>query len=413
MQKTIKFASELDLWNLDEGAEPLQLENTRMDVRRATVLPPAPVIPAEISEVDESEETELEKDPEPEPEQPQVSPVTPKRKDTPVKSANVRHSEPKKLDLPQILQKEEVVVNNDLWDELDEQNPSTDELEPAPTLRVIAESTEDSEPVLVQEPVSEPVPTVELEPVVASKSKPVATELSNAPQSDATQVVPAGKQPTTHEQVPKEFVKDKDKKADEPATLEPKPKKTSFIGSLTNLEKIAILAFFALFVALSVAATFYFKSNVEEQKDPYARPNFPVQGRYVTVENMDSYWREPIRSGKDADPVQLKVISIAEVRITLPKSIPPTGALRVKFYDGQGNAIGDTVTKALNTGSFQTDFEAKFACTAGFNSPEEMDSYRANVSKPWRVEVFEASRYDAPLSEYALLFSAPISTTQK
>jgi hypothetical protein len=67
----------------------------------------------------------------------------------------------------------------------------------------------------------------------------------------------------------------------------------------------------------------------------------------------------------------------------------------------------------VNGESFEKDHEGKFACTAGFSTPEEMDNYRANVGKPWRVEVYEASRYDAPLSEYVLLFSAPISPTQQ
>ncbi len=413
LQKKAKFTSEIDLWNFDEDAEPLKLETSHFESKQKSHLPQ--IQPS----ITEEQPPHVE---DPIPVEDEVDDVSSIRAeiDTPIISSKTRFT-PNKKEAPVPAQEAPTSESNDLWADLDAQDDQEHEMEQdAVTAEDVAAE------VVTKLSIIDESPTL-------AKPAPISRPAEKSIIEDQTSKFVAEVIPVTEQLVPSQTVikRSENKPSEEmdessaPAEAEDlaldvspqksseNTKKPSFFSTFTMMEKIASFLFGLLFLVAAGAAVFWFTNNVREKEDPYAMPDFPVKGSHVAVENIESYWREPIKVGANADPVQLKVISIPEVRIRLVKNSSLVGALRVKFIDGDGKTIGDTMTKSVNSGTFQTDLEARFACTAGFSKTEEIDTYRATTGKPWRVEVYEAPKADASPQEYQLLFSAPLSKTQK
>ena len=159
------------------------------------------------------------------------------------------------------------------------------------------------------------------------------------------------------------------KEIDEFAPLPPTGKSTPIqITKFSRLEKITSLAFLALFLIGGFFAYKGFHDNVKAEVNPYATPNFPIQGKIAKIANAKTYWRLPILEGPNPDPIKLNVILIPVIEITLDDDDDRKGAIRVIFRNGEKVIIGDSLTKTFADHQFTANQSATFAfpCTDGF-----------------------------------------------
>ena len=82
--------------------------------------------------------------------------------------------------------------------------------------------------------------------------------------------------------------------------------------------------------------------------------------------------------------------------------------LRVHFRNEDHSVVGDAVTYTVKQGG-----KVQIPATAGFDDPGMHAAYRTGQSKPWTIEVFEASSDDASGSDFKKLFEMNISTDRR
>jgi hypothetical protein len=181
---------------------------------------------------------------------------------------------------------------------------------------------------------------------------------------------------------------------------------------LTRLELISCIIFVAFLVSVGVGGIIAFRSNIKTRDNPYAMPKLPAEGQYSTITSADTFWRAPIRSGANAEPVQLDVILTPTIDIQLGSCSSADGAIRVVFYNDKGEITGDILTRGYRDHRFTLNHEStlNFACTKGFANFGEQEAYRAYLVKPWSIRVYEGPNENAPSSAFQLLFTAPVST---
>jgi hypothetical protein len=184
---------------------------------------------------------------------------------------------------------------------------------------------------------------------------------------------------------------------------------------LTKLELTVLALSMSILVLLAVTSLVIFRKEIRTQDNPYLRANMPARGKMATVTSYESYWRQPLREGANADAARLDIIAIPEIAITLGDCPSPSGVIRVIFINAEGEIAGDTFTYSFRDGKFShcSSPTATFAATTGFRSFGEQESYRARQIKPWSIRVYEGTDENAPSDTFRLLFSSAISTTRK
>ncbi len=129
---------------------------------------------------------------------------------------------------------------------------------------------------------------------------------------------------------------------------------------------------------------------------------FPVKGSRLVVTDAETYWREPVRSGERIDLVQRDAKVIPEIRLSLAGG---PCAVRVMFRDGDGNLIGDAVTRGV-----EGEGEIKIAATGGFADSGMHASYRMQGVRPWTAEVYEGPDVGSSGESFSRIFEMRIST---
>ena len=173
------------------------------------------------------------------------------------------------------------------------------------------------------------------------------------------------------------------KREDKPTTMVEK----TFIGVL--LASLLGVAIWGVAAYLDTAPN----GELTEYKE-----DFPIQGESVTVENIETWWREPVRDGEDADigvVVEARLIPCASIKI----SDSSTTNLQVSFRDGENKLIGDIINLSVRDGQFEKNNsnEISVNATAGFNNPTTINPYINRDIEPWTLAIVESGTSDEPI----------------
>jgi len=218
-------------------------------------------------------------------------------------------------------------------------------------------------PEAVSEAPSSSVPAAETEPVAMPEPEVQAT-----PEPPAPEPVPA-------------------------ETPEPRAKRPrKLLGTFSLLEKISLLVLLTGLAALAVRGISTYLTDAPQGTLITFDEDFPVQGKNLTVSEVETWWREPIRSGENADRgVAPEVGLIPVARIKLQDSGSAT--LQIDFHNGEQESVGDTVTLQVANGKFAEtgSDEITIICTKGFDTPSRLNPYVNGDTGPWSVVVEESS----------------------
>lgn len=255
---------------------------------------------------------------------------------------------------------------------------------------------------------NDPVIKLRTDSQLEEANGPVATGATNTPekhsdqtpQTDIAETVPEQPEDTVASGKPEDSSADAQPPASLPAAV------------FTRIELVASILSLACLLFGGLWALHAFRSKVQAQPNPYVQPDLPAAGNWATVASAETYWREPVTGGENADPVRKDVTMIPVIKIKLGQCASARGAIRVIFYNDKGVIAGDTVTHRFEDHRFSPSGanERSFAATTGFTNFGDQEAYRAHLVKPWTIRVYEGPDENAPSSEYRLLFSVPIST---
>jgi len=168
---------------------------------------------------------------------------------------------------------------------------------------------------------------------------------------------------------------------------------------LTIIEKISLLAVVACLLGAAGWAISTFYRDAPQGKLIIFHEDYPAKGNKVSIEEVETWWREPIRTGKDADVgvvVGANLIPCARIKISGGSST----SLRVTFRDSDQQLVGDTINLLIENGKFvQTNSdEISIHSTAGFENPSRINSYDNEDINPWSLAIIEENSDDgAPL----------------
>jgi len=164
------------------------------------------------------------------------------------------------------------------------------------------------------------------------------------------------------------------------------------VSCLSMVEKVSLLSvLIILFGAASWGVSSYYE-NAPEPELVLFDEDFPIEGIYAAVAEIETYWRKPVRTGEDADHgVQLKACLIPCARIKLTGS--GTAALAVSFRNSKQELIGDPISLDVENGMFKKTGSAEITLTstAGFENPSEINAYMNEDIDPWSVLFVEGA----------------------
>ena len=174
---------------------------------------------------------------------------------------------------------------------------------------------------------------------------------------------------------------------------------------ISLIEKIGIASLAILIIA--GAAFFLINSlgSLPQSTNPYQMPSFPVRGEHLQIQSASSFWREPVRSGPEADTVQrdTALIPVIEISATAEHAI-----LRVQFRNSDGAAVGDPVTRTI-----QGQNTITIPSTAGLEDANTHSAYRTGNLRPWSAEILEAPAGTTAGSAFLRLVDLPISPSRR
>lgn len=301
-------------------------------------------------------------------------------------------------------------TEEEIWgDFVDDFEPAvSDQKEPA-----LAEMEEEVLPVLTQ-PEPEPAKAAVATIITPERKKPglttsTATSKENtapsAPEKPATDEALEDPTPIAAEAAESEISEPTPVTAEAPSFQ---------ITKFSRTEVIASLAFLLILIVGSFFVIRSYRANLTLEENPYAKPDYPVQGQNAEVTNVVTYWRAPIKEGPNPDPIKLDVKLLPVIEITLGSGASQ-GALRVMFHNEKGEIVGDTVTQNFAQGKFTLSDSATraFSSTAGFIDFGEQEAYRTGQGKPWTIKVFEGPSDNASSEQFRPLFTTPIATERR
>ncbi|MDA7789828.1 hypothetical protein N9A95_03355 [Akkermansiaceae bacterium] len=165
----------------------------------------------------------------------------------------------------------------------------------------------------------------------------------------------------------------------------------------TEIEKIFIGSLLAVLVGLTVWGGYTYvgaapNGNLAEYKE-----DFPIHGESVTIESVETWWREPVRSGGDPDVgvvVEARLIPCASIKISEGGS----STLQVSFRDGEDQLIGDILNLSVSNGKFENGSnEALVYGTDGFTNPTTINPYVNQDIAPWTLAIVESADGAEPI----------------
>lgn len=188
------------------------------------------------------------------------------------------------------------------------------------------------------------------------------------------------------------------------------PKRAPLVG----IEKLGLALFGVLLIGGGGLVAYSVYSRLPKKAPLGSEVSYPIRGTKVEVTEVETFWREPIRSGDDKDSARTEVAMIPVARISVGPS-SQTGALRFFYRDDRKQSIGDARTLAVSGGKFTETGSnvAEFAGTAGFNEMGMYAAYSTGQQEPWHLEILEGPSTDAPSSEFKVIALVPIRPDRK
>ena len=385
-RRRVSAGSETDLWNLDDELPSVK------EARVTEAADPADesIVRIEKDKINRGKGANKTAKPK------LANEVTPKAPRKP--RIEPEEEAPAPVTAPKAVPKGVGMLEEEIWADFDFEEETTPIVAPAPEAPSVEE-----EPAAVLKPVTYRSTPLEL---------PEPEIIYTAPASEFNESLAAIEpEPIAAKVVETAETKADSLAVDEPATPAPSIQITKF----SRLEVIASLAFLALLIGSAFFGVHLFNSNVQAQVDPFATPDYPVNGAIAHVEEASTYWRAPIRTGPGADITKRDVTLIPVIDITLNEKKSESGVLRVMFYNEKGEITGDIITREFKNHRFVQNGAPtlSFASTSGFSDFGEQEAYRASLNNPWTIKVYEGPYADAPSSSFLLLFSTPISTKRQ
>ncbi|MEI6818226.1 MAG: hypothetical protein WCL19_01350 [Verrucomicrobiota bacterium] len=174
---------------------------------------------------------------------------------------------------------------------------------------------------------------------------------------------------------------------------------------LSKVERIGLGVLLLLLLVGSIAMILSIFSRLPTESAHTEANDFPVSGKYVKISTADSYWRPPVTEGKGREIVRRDTVLVPVVKLTASGG---PAAVRVVFRDGEGQMVGDVVTRAV-----QVDVPMEIAATAGFEDIGMHAAYRTGQGKPWIVQVYEAASETSPSQDFKRLIEMKISNARR
>lgn len=171
----------------------------------------------------------------------------------------------------------------------------------------------------------------------------------------------------------------------------------SVTSKLSSLEKSSLIAVITLLVGAAIWAVSTFYDHAPEGTLVQFDKDFPLTGKNITVAEVETYWRKPIRKGENLDlGVQLNARLIPCARIKL--SGEGDAALALSFRDSDKNLVGDPFSLEVKNGKFikNNSNEIIVNCTAGFLDRSNIHPYINGDLKPWSLLIVEGDSGTTP-----------------
>lgn len=165
------------------------------------------------------------------------------------------------------------------------------------------------------------------------------------------------------------------------------------------LEKVSLALLVTIFAGVGYWGVTAFYDSAPNGEPMEFKEDFPAQGEQVTISSVETWWREPVRTGDDPDVgVVLGANLIPCAKIQLVESGSTT--IQVSFRNGDDKLIGDTVNLTVENGKFTKSNSAEIDvhATSGFGEPTMMNAYVNEDIAPWSVAIVEeGGRSEDPL----------------
>ena len=140
--------------------------------------------------------------------------------------------------------------------------------------------------------------------------------------------------------------------------------------------------------------------------------DYPVSAQFVTIGNVNTYWRRPIREQDAGVQQKARLIPAAIVTLAKPSN---QGALRFFFESDSGKLIGDSSTRAFSQGVFAGNEAAEIEvhATGGFEDTGDHAAYVTGQIDQWHIIIKEGPDRNASGREFKEILRVPISIARK
>ncbi len=171
--------------------------------------------------------------------------------------------------------------------------------------------------------------------------------------------------------------------------------------NLSKFERIGLLTLLAVLVLGGIAVFLGTINRLPTGSDRTKANDFPIQGQHLAIASATSFWRAP----KSAETVRRGTQLMPVLELT---STGSPAAIRVFFRNGDGEVVGDAVTRRVQAGA-----PLQIAATAGFDDVGMHAAYRTGRDKAWTIEVLEAPSENASGADFKKLFEMDVSQERR
>lgn len=198
-----------------------------------------------------------------------------------------------------------------------------------------------------------------------------------------------------------------------PSPEKPSSKKEKRPSDTTLIEKISVAAVLLILAGLFVwLITSFLKESPEGTLIEFTT-DFPVEGQQVTIESVDTWWRQPVREGENVDVgvvIEAQLIPCAEIELSGSGS----AQLQVSFRDGDDNLIGDIVNLTVENGKFARSNSPSVVINSsdGFKNASDINPYANQDIDPWSIVIVESDHPDTRLVKARIVAESKESKSQ-
>lgn len=160
--------------------------------------------------------------------------------------------------------------------------------------------------------------------------------------------------------------------------------------SLSLVEKLSLAVLIVGLIGAVVWAVSTYAKEAPQGELVTFDTEFPVEGNGVTVAEIETWWRKPVRTGDNPDRgVVMEANLIPCARIRIGDSVD--AILQVTFRNGERNLVGDPITLEIRDGKFAESGrdDITIHSTSGFTSASDLNAYTNGDIDPWSVVIVD------------------------